>query len=511
MGGFLRPALVRREAQGVGLACAAGLFALTLPPLSLAAHEGMGSTQMVVTVVGALFLLYLLAMLILYARRLWEGTGGYSVVCAAVFVITVLLRIYYVIMARYTFLQHDTWAFDAPAGHMAYIFRLADNGLRLLDVDPVSLWSFYNPPLSYYLGATWVCAGRLLGLADAEAAESLQWLSLAYSVGATYVGYLVLRQARLEGCALALGFCAWALVPFFVPLAGNMSYDGLLTLLSLTTLLLLMRWYESPTFARALLVGLALGLALMTKTTAALLLLPALVTFILRLVRREGRPSAARLALQVAAVLVPAAVLGGWWHVYAYLRFGMPFGYFQKVDPTDPMNCSAYSLAQRLLPSWEGDFAPFYYVDVAGDYSIPVILLKTATFDLVGKVVPKGPLFAIGTVLDALGAALVLGAVCGLVFCLSDLRSHSHEQVLPIALMASVLVAYAIGILQLSFSQPFSCSSNFRYIVPVALAGAFFLSRLGHRRLAGRACWVCLAAYAVAQVAFWAGMGLTFG
>ena len=511
MGGFLRPELVWREAHGVGLACAAGLLALTLPLVSLAAYEGMGTTQLVVTVVGVLFLLYLLVMLILYARRLWAGTGGYSVVCAVVFVITVLLRIYYVIMTKYTFLQHDSWGLDAMAGHVVYIFRLADNGLRLLDVDPTSLWSFYNPPLSYYLGAAWVCAGRAFGLADAQAAESLQWLSLAYSVGATYVGYLVLRQARLEGRALALGFCAWALVPFFVPLSGNVSYDGLLTLLSLVTLLLLMRWYEDPTLARALRAGVCLGLALMTKTTAALLLLPALVTFILRLVRREGRPSAARLALQVAAVLVPAAVLGGWWHVYAYLRFGMPFGYFQKVDPTDPMNCSAYSLAQRLLPSWEGDFAPFYYVDVAGDYSIPVILLKTATFDLVGKVVPKGPLFAIGTVLDALGAALVLGAVCGLVFCLSDLRSHSHEQVLPIALMASVLVAYAIGILQLSFSQPFSCSSNFRYIVPVALAGAFFLSRLGHRRLAGRACWVCLAAYAVAQVAFWAGMGLTFG
>ena len=511
MGGFLRPELVWREAHGVGLACAAGLLALTLPLVSLAAYEGTGTTQLVVTVVGVLFLLYLLVMLILYARRLWAGTGGYSVVCAVVFVITVLLRIYYVIMTKYTFLQHDSWGLDAMAGHVVYIFRLADNGLRLLDVDPTSLWSFYNPPLSYYLGAAWVCAGRALGLADAQAAESLQWLSLAYSVGATYVGYLVLRQARLEGRALALGFCAWALVPFFVPLSGNVSYDGLLTLLSLVTLLLLMRWYEDPTLARALRAGVCLGLALMTKTTAALLLLPALVTFILRLVRREGRPSAARLALQVAAVLVPAAVLGGWWHVYAYLRFGMPFGYFQKVDPTDPMNCSAYSLAQRLLPSWEGDFAPFYYVDVAGDYSIPVILLKTATFDLVGKVVPKGPLFAIGTVLDALGAALVLGAVCGLVFCLSDLRSHSHEQVLPIALMASVLVAYAIGILQLSFSQPFSCSSNFRYIVPVALAGAFFLSRLGHRRLAGRACWVCLADYAVAQVAFWAGMGLTFG
>ena len=156
-------------------------------------------------------------------------------------------------------------------------------------------------------------------------------------VGATYVGYLVLRQARLEGRALALGFCAWALVPFFVPLSGSIGPDGLLTLLSLVTLLLLMRWYEDPTLARALRVGVCLGLALMTKTTAVLLLLPALATFALRLTRREGRPPAAGLALQVAAVLVPAATLGGWWHVYAYLRFGMPLGYFQKVDPTDPM------------------------------------------------------------------------------------------------------------------------------------------------------------------------------
>ena len=97
MGGFLRPALVWREARGGGLACAAGLFALTLPLFSLTAYESMSTTQMVVTVVGALFLLYLLVMLVLYARRLWAGAGRYSVVCAVVFVITVLLRIYYVI------------------------------------------------------------------------------------------------------------------------------------------------------------------------------------------------------------------------------------------------------------------------------------------------------------------------------------------------------------------------------------------------------------------------------
>ena len=70
MGGFLRPELVWREAHGVGLACAAGLLALTLPLISSAAYEGMGITQLVVTVVGALFLLYLLVMFVLYAHRL---------------------------------------------------------------------------------------------------------------------------------------------------------------------------------------------------------------------------------------------------------------------------------------------------------------------------------------------------------------------------------------------------------------------------------------------------------
>ena len=439
--------------------------------------------------------------------RLWAAAGRYSRICAIAFCVTVLLRLYFVVATPYTYMQHDTWTFDATAGHVAYIFRLADNGLRLLDVDPTSLWSFYNPPLSYYLGAAWVCAGRAFGLADAQAAESLQWLSLAYSVGATYVGYLVLRQARLEGRALALGFCAWALVPFFVPLAGNMSYDGLLTLLSLTTLLLLMRWYESPTFARALLVGLALGLALMTKTTAALLLLPALVTFVLRLMRREGRPSASGLALQVAAVLVPAAMLGGWWHVYAHLRFGMPFGYFQKVDPADAMNRSAYSLAQRLLPWWNGGFDPFLHL--ASDYSIPLIALKSATFD---EFAPSSPLLGyVGMALLLIGALLAIAVLVGISRAMARLRSKTFGVKAGAIFMGVAFFSYVLGFVYFSLSEPFSCSSNFRYIVPVALAGAFFLSRLGHRRLAGRACWVCLAAYAVAQVAFWAGMGLTFG
>ena len=505
MGGFLRPALVRREAQGVGLACAAGLFALTLPPLSLAAHEGMGSTQMVVTVVGALFLLYLLAMLTLYARRLWGGTGGYSMVCAAVFVITVLLRIYYVIMARYTFLQHDTWAFDAPAGHMAYIFRLADNGLRLLDVDPVSLWSFYNPPLSYYLGAAWVCAGRLLGLADAEAAESLQWLSLAYSVGATYVGYLVLRQARLEGRALALGFCAWALVPFFVPLSGSISPDGLLTLLSLATLLMLMRWYEDPTLGRALRAGVCLGLALMTKTTAVLLLLPTLASLILRLVSARGsyRIDIHGTIDQVVAALVPAAVLGGWWHVYAHLRFGMPFGYFQKVDPADAMNRSAYSLAQRLLPWWNGGFDPFLHL--ASDYSIPLIALKSATFD---EFAPSSPLLGyVGMALLLIGALLAIAVLVGISRAMARLRSKTFGVKAGAIFMGVAFFSYVLGFVYFSLSEPFSCSSNFRYIVPVALPAAYFVAQLDGRDEGRKFVWSLLGASLVLQVAFWVGAG----
>ena len=505
MGGFLRPELVWREAHGVGLACAAGLLALTLPLVSLAAYDGMGTTQLVVTVVGVLFLLYLLVMLILYARRLWAGAGGYSVVCAVVFVITVLLRIYYVIMTKYTFLQHDSWGLDATAGHVVYIFRLADNGLRLLDVDPTSLWSFYNPPLSYYLGAAWVCAGRAFGLADAQAAESLQWLSLAYSVGATYVGYLVLRQARLEGRALALGFCAWALVPFFVPLSGNVSYDGLLTLLSLVTLLLLMRWYEDPTLARALRAGVCLGLALMTKTTAILLLLPALTSLILRLVSARGsyRIDIHGTIDQVVAALVPAAVFGGWWHVYAYLRFGMPFGYLQKVDPASPMNRSAYSLAQRLLPWWSGGFDPFLHL--MSEYSIPLIALKGATFD---EFAPDEPhLVCMGMVLLLIGALLTIAVFVGILRATINLRSKTFGVKAGTIFMGVVFFSYVLGLVYLSLSEPFSCSSNFRYIVPVALPAAYFLAQLDGKDGGGKAVWSLLGASLVLQVVFWVSAG----
>ena len=508
MGGFLRPELVWREAHGVGLACAAGLLALTLPLISLAAYEGMGTTQLVVTVVGALFLLYLLVMLVLYARRLWAGAGGYSLVCAVVFVIMVLLRIYYIIMTRYTFLQHDSWGFDATAGHVAYIFQLADNGLRPLDVDPTSLWSFYNPPLSYYLGAAWVCAGRAFGLADAEAAESLQWLSLAYSVGATYVGYLVLRQAHLEGRRLALGFCAWALVPFFVPLSGSIGPDGLLTLLSLVTLLLLMRWYEDPTLARALRAGVCLGLALMTKTTAALLLLPALASLILRLVSARGsyRIDIHGTIDQVVAALVPAAVLGGWWHIYAHLRFGMPFGYFQKVDPTDAMNRSGFGLAQRLLPWWSGGFDPFLHL--ASDYSIPLIALKSATFD---EFVPDKPLLGfVGMLLLLIGALLTIAVFVGISRAAINLRSKTFGVKAGTIFMGVVLLSYVLGLVYFSLSEPFSCSSNFRYIVPVALPAAYFVAQLDRKDGGRKAIWSLLGASLVLQVVFWVSAG-TYG
>jgi 4-amino-4-deoxy-L-arabinose transferase-like glycosyltransferase len=187
----------------------------------------------------------------------------------------------------------------------------------------------------------------------ALAVHLIRFLSVSMGTAAVYLTYLIVREILPDEPALALGAAAvHAFTPMFVFIAGAVNNDNLVVPLSSLALLMLLRlvrrrtlagvvsdvgdastpdgrgcsWPESyhPTFAsvpvgRYLLLGIVLGLAVLTKTSSlALTVLTALVVGV-RAVRRR---SWAEFFVGGLATLLPLLAIAGWWFLRNLRLYG---------------------------------------------------------------------------------------------------------------------------------------------------------------------------------------------
>jgi len=248
-----------------------------------------------------------------------------------------LLAAYLVLAGAYAVRTPDWQAPDEPA-HYNYIRQIADEGrLPVLNMgdwqqayqdeltasgfDPALLdrldtvqYEDHQPPLYYLLLAPVfaLTGGDLL---------ALRLTSALLGAGVVLGAWGALRWAFPARPTLALtgaGFVAF--LPQHLSILGSVSNDALAELLVALTLWATVAYLGSgPRRPHPALLGLLVGLALLTKTTIYFLAGIAALAILLR-ARRERWPLRT-LARHAAATLLPALVLGGvWWarNVSAY-------------------------------------------------------------------------------------------------------------------------------------------------------------------------------------------------
>lgn len=237
----------------------------------------------------------------------------------------------YLALASLYAIRTPAWqAPDEPA-HYNYIRQIAGEGrlpvlepgdwqqtyqdeLTARGFDPALLgrletvqYEDHQPPL-YYLLQTPIYAAT-----DGDL-TALRLVSVALGAGVVLAAWAVLRALFPERPALALTGAAFvAFLPQHLAVLASVSNDPLAELIVGLTLLVAMRYLRGQARgASPALLGGLVGLALLTKTTIYFLAGIAVLAVVLR-GRRERWPwrTAAR---HLAAVLVPALILGGvWW------------------------------------------------------------------------------------------------------------------------------------------------------------------------------------------------------
>ena len=231
--------------------------------------------------------------------------------------------------------------------HGGYIGRIVEQH-RLPVFDPTDRANYeaHQPPLYYVLGVPFYLLGRM-----PDPAEMVRLLSLILGALSILVIYRAVRTAFPDEPGLGIAAAGFtALLPTHVMLSSSVSNDILVELVfGLGLLLMTGMALRGVTLTRSLMLGVVLGLGLLTKTTCLILFPVALLAYLISARRATGTA-----LVHFSIALAMSLIIGGWW----LLRNNHLYG--------DPLAASqfAQAFAHTTKPEYwlSRGFTPFSYV-----------------------------------------------------------------------------------------------------------------------------------------------------
>ena len=183
--------------------------------------------------------------------------------------------------------------------------------------------------------------------------DRVWWIRiLSFLVGSLSIpiGYATARHFFAnERIALGITLVV-AMLPELALTLSRVSNEGLAAVAYTTLLLVGIRWAETPRLKEAIMVGIALGLSLLTKAYAltavpALILVGAGIAVIDRQRRRAALSS-------TVAVIAIAMILSSWWYVRTYVQTGTISGLDEAIILKDT------SALQKLYGAFRVEWSP---------------------------------------------------------------------------------------------------------------------------------------------------------
>ncbi len=373
------------------------------------------------------------------------------------------LRLGYALKFGYYQNQHDVESLNSD-GHLSYIYYIVEN----LKLPQSNEWQFSHPPLHHILSAVLVKFSTAIGFSLSRSFENVQLLTVMYSSLLMPIGVEICRQCKIKGKTLL--FCAVLLSfhPTFFILAGSINNDILALLLSMLGVLYLVKWFNSQSLKLALLCGLFIGLAMMTKVSAALIAVIAAVTVIIKFIM-ESELKLKSVVLQACVFLAVMLPLGLWHPIRNYILFEQPLGYVAPLPITNPLYNGDISLFYRLGISFEN--VEGIYVDVWEENNIWLYLLRNSLFGEYNFGKDGIALFCV-----LANAVLILLSFIALLYITVKIKDNRFA--IPVAVLYAVQLIFFI---YFNIKYPFGCSMDFRYIVPLLFAGIVFLGITGEK------------------------------
>jgi len=380
------------------------------------------------------------------------------------FIISLLVGIHLVLAFAYASItpyrtpgryRDANWAIIPDIGapdelqHVANIQAYLNGHLPVLDANDPNLGAHYQahqPPLFYILAAGWAKVFGYSSLGSQGAGLTLRALNVligcANVLGVFYLGWWGFHRRDIALCGAAFV----ALLPMNLALSGAVSNDPLLYCLCTWTLAVTaLCLYDGWNRKRVIVIGVLLGLAFLTKTTA-LALVPALL--IAAFFSGAPKPT----IKQMGAIVLISLILAAPWWLRNQQLYGDPFAmkafnlaFKDSPSPQSMMALTHWSAGEYLAQVWSRTYRSsigmFGYMDISLN---PIIYLAVGIMML----------------LLALGAFLLL-------------RKPEWKQYKPVVIL-NLTMLVMVAILYLAFNAKYF-QPQARYLFPAIGPFSIFL------------------------------------
>ena len=411
--------------------------------MSLRNGSGLGGANIVLRCESVLMSFLTVLFFLCVGGLLFSVGGRFNIDrrLILIFFLGLLLRVGYTQATFYDERGHDT------GGHISYIHLIADFHRIPAAND---CWTCYHPPVYYVASAgVWTAAGWL-GLTQQDA---VKWFDFLISLVALAFGLACIKNS-LWGMPRYIAALLWSVWPSFILASPRIGNDILFYAMHVIALWGCIRYIKTGMGKFLLMAVIAAAAAYWTKSTGAIAFglvgLTVLMHTVPRLLRKLGRLEWAGVGLlAVVGIIVIARVLGGDVVANAAGNDGT------VVVRNDPGNFLFFDirtfLTQPYTDPWHDELGRQYFWNY---------LAKTSLF---------GEFKLLETVAGRWLASLVSASFLVMLgFGLRGLWKSKWNKV-NVLLAAQALFFFA-AMIMLRLKYPFSCSNDFRYIVPVLLS-----------------------------------------
>lgn len=401
--------------------------------------------------------------------------------------------------------QHDVWRFIAGEGdallekfnnrrHAEYIEYIAKY-LKLPDVNPSGgLSQLYHPPFHHIIAGLWLRFNMNMGMGYKTAVEGIQFLTVFYSSSCMITGYKIFRELGFTGKKLLRATTLLSLFPWFFLFAGGVNNDILSVALGFAAILTTIRWYKNPKIINLILIAVSLGLAMFTKLSMGLLAPAIAFVFLAKFIsvckkrenviftkKGEKQINAVYMIFGFAVFAIVVFPLGLGWQVKNLILWDMPLTYVPSLAPTTSQYIGFHSIIERFFGlNVDSILNPFV---VWGDkenfgfweYNMFLGGIKTALFGEDSFFAISGNSNFIKTVISTVGTIIcsmlyIFGLMLVVFFIVSVFRFFKNKfygMNKTLVQMFIIIFATFLGnYIVFCFGYPFTCTMNFRYIVP---------------------------------------------
>ena len=429
-----------------------------------------------VIIYGCTFIILIVWLILILLHSLGKVKLTEEKAVFAIIFSAMLLHCCYVILSGLYERQHDEGVYTGIAssqinpghiGYIEYIYKFH----KLPDMNPYQLFSYYHPPLHYAISAIWLIVLTSLGMPEDLAFENLQILPLFYSGLSMLITYLIIKKIGSKGRGLYVGLLLAAFHPALTIMSGSINNDMLSTLLLACCILSTLCFIREKSLKNLILIALSIAFGMLCKINTAVIALPVGLIFLLDFISvvRTGEKKAIISNIKNYILFgIISAIIGLSWIVRNFILFHEKPGIASSTE-TSVMYTGDYGLWARLgIPSFADWHFEFPFHPLSGDviHNIWIIMFQTSLFaEEYPETLTGSPLFLCRIAY----VIAIITAVCSMIIFLftqyKKYRESVWESKLESVFLITGYMTFVSAFAAFSLKYPYTCSSDFRYIV----------------------------------------------